>query len=135
MKATKVENDSHLDRIVPSANAGADTQRSLLGVDPRILAQLSSLAVQTTATNEVGVVFEHIGASHDINGAGLGESLAGVQRLDTGNFVVTFTEKKSGPLEDTRPHNVRSLGPGRECALARSNGGIDIGVGGHLDIG
>jgi hypothetical protein len=82
----------HLNRVVPSTNTGTDTQSSLLGINPSILTELRSLTIETTATNEVGIVFQDIGTGHDINSASLGESLAGVEGLNAGNFIITLAQ-------------------------------------------
>ncbi|TKW49038.1 hypothetical protein CTA1_3394 [Colletotrichum tanaceti] len=114
-----------LDGVVPGADAGADAEGLLGGVDPGGGAQAEGLAVEAARGDEVGKVLEHVGARDDVDVPGLGEGLAGVEGLDAGEGVVALAEDGDGAQQHAGALGGRRGGPRRKGRLGGVDGGVD----------
>ena len=119
-----------LQRIVPGADAGDHAQRLAPRVAERLRPEIDVLAGE--ALRETGEIFEAIGAGDDVDDAGLLDGLAGIARLELGEFLDCATRSRSAARRSTRPRSAPVIArPAalRRCA-ARTAALTSVGAGG-----
>ena len=88
------------------------------------------LTVQASTADQVRKELEGICSCDNIDSARFGVRLPGVLRLDRRYFIVSLSEELNRFQKDTGAGDGWALGPGMEGFLSRSDGGIDVGMGG-----
>ena len=122
-----------LDRVVPGADPGDDAQRLAPCIDEGGGPQGDLLAFD--GGDEAGVIFQHVGAGDDIDGLRFAERLAGVQRLQLGQFVVAGAQDFHGAAEDAGALHGGEPRPHALPFPSAGYGAVDIGGGCLLHLG
>ena len=121
-----------LDRVVPRADTGHNAQRLATGVNERGGAQRDLLAFN--GGRQACVVFQYVGTGDDIDVAGFGVRLAGVQGFEGGQFVVAFAQDFHGATQDARTLHGRHGGPDFLAFFSADNGAFDVFFGSALHL-
>ncbi|MNZ36544.1 hypothetical protein D3C78_539690 [compost metagenome] len=122
-----------LDRVVPGADTDGHAQRLAAGVDERAVAQRDLLAFD--GRYQACVVFQHVGAGDDVDVAGFGVRLAGVQGFQHGQLVVALAQDLDGAAQDARTLHGGHRGPDFLATLGAFDGLLDVSLGGTLHVG
>lgn len=122
-----------LDRVVPRADTGHNAQRLATGVDERGVTQRDLLAFN--GRGQARVVFQYVGAGHDVDVTGFGVRLAGVQGFQCGQFIVALAQDVHGTAQDARTLHGGHGGPDLLAFFSADNGAFDVFFGRTLHLG
>ena len=122
-----------LDRVVPCADTGDNAQRLAAGVDERRVAQWDLLAFD--GRHQACVVFQHVGASDDVDVFGFGERLAGVQGFQGGQFIVALAQDVDGTTQDARTLHGGHGGPDFLAFFGADHGAFNVFFSSALHLG